>query len=655
MPSKKHLGSHQGSRINRRRTVQLSEFLREDEEGGVLQQAKSQNSNEGSIGWVSVSSVKTPDTQTNESEKTSPSPPTPRIPLNAWGLSSAEKDPYQETFKPDQQAFPDLGMQVKKVKTLALPEANRATGVSLETASPRRGGPVLGNFMPKPLLLSPGKDQAVASWLSSVRSDQRSKPASCSPPKITVLKRPTYQQPKMSWQPVEPAQTRGPFQQKNPPKSPGSIFEYKLQQKRPAGPSSQENPSAREETKSLVEIQAVKEEDALVSAFQDQGQGRSRGFWGESHNSSLGHQSVTKPERETAGGLLQRQDQVLPLIQRSLLNANAKEFRPMVRQPEWEQEQEQEQEQLYPAEEYPPEPYESRLTRRRRLQRAKRSKRWSLEQANYGQVLDIQVPLAQGQQLQQRQRLYAGMQQQQEQQHQQKQQQQQSQASTSFSRCYYSVPPAHHHHQHPRERQRQHQAAQLHQTNHGYPVYATQTAYRAPHAAPVYGAPSSTSSARLDYVAAPATGRAYEAPIAATRRAYRASSYAAPVYVASPIYAAPPSAASTSNLDYIAGAATPRAYGAPPAATSVYAASPTPPSSSNLDYITGAATPRAYGSPPAATPRGYGAPPAVNPVYAAPPPPASSSNLDYVAAPAATQTPYGGYLSMVCPFIWAME
>ncbi|KAH8245760.1 hypothetical protein KR038_007124 [Drosophila bunnanda] len=209
MPSKKHLGSEGRRRTNRRRAVQLSEFLRgDDEPTGQLpgSPAQSQHTNGSSIGdltasTVNVSPIATPDTPIGKPEKApqpSLSPPAPPMPVNAWQLSSSTNDPPQGTFRPDHKAFPDLGKQAKKIKTTATPETKHVTR-SLDSSKARRDCPVLGNFLPKPLLAeeADGKDQASTSWLSSFPSTsdkcQGTKLPSCSPSRITVLKRATPQ------------------------------------------------------------------------------------------------------------------------------------------------------------------------------------------------------------------------------------------------------------------------------------------------------------------------------------------------------------------------------------------------------------------------------------------------------------------------------
>ncbi|KAH8289777.1 hypothetical protein KR054_010782 [Drosophila jambulina] len=626
MPSKKHLDSQGRRRTNRRRAVQLSEFLRGDEESTVqlpVPLAESQNTNESSIGTISstglpgscvaVSTPVSPEAPTEEAEKVAQSPASPAappMPVNAWQLPSGENDPPQGTFMPDHKAFPDLGKQVKKAKALAVPEASMVTK-SLDSAKARRGCPVLGNFLPESLLPdgAAGKDPIVA-------NGQGNKQASCSPPRITILKRATSLQPKSSGcgpmlpeiRPFESATKaavaldavsaleNGPYQQKEqqkqPEKSPESFSERNIPKKGFAGPSRQqmsENPYRRE-TNPLVKFQAGEEYVVTASRFPSEpeispvavpalGRGSSQqkeqlkqaqkspGSFLEklqqkcpagSSNQKMpenpyrreanplvkfqvGEEYVVPASQFSAQVQVQRQslssfweesddsaleehtvEQVLPPIRRSLLNANAQEFRPMFREQEWEQEQ------LYPTRDSSEQLPESRLKRRRRAQRSNRSmKRWQVEHTNCGGQAfenENQDP-AQGQMSQQgavqaqRQRQGAG------------QQQPQEQHQISLHGCYYNSHAAH---------QRQQQQAvtlaqrQLHQGNQQvYPVYVA-----APTAPAAYGAPSAPPV----YVATPF----YAAPPATS--------------AASPFFAPPPAASAAQAIDYVAAPATPN-YG----------------------------------------------------------------------------------------------
>ncbi|KAH8245761.1 hypothetical protein KR038_007123 [Drosophila bunnanda] len=480
MPSKKHLGSEGRRRTNRRRAVQLSEFLRgDDEPTGQLpgSPAQSQHTNGSSIGtipsrnltasFITVSPIVTPDTPIPLS------PPTPSSPVNAWQLSG-KNDPSQGTFKPDNKAFPELGKQGKKLKALSIPETNNAIR-SLDSSKARRDCPVLDSFLLESVLpeKADGKGRAVASWLSSIRSAvgncQDTEPASCSPPSRNTLKTATSQEcqgPSCSSQQISrisshkavstaalavdamPTSESGLSQQKDQqmqPHSPGSSSENKLQQENPSGSSRaniSENPSARE-TRPVVEFQFGDEDVVPASQFSNQDQNQTRSgtlsFWEKSDDSAQEEQAVEHTgEREIAGG-------PLTTISPSLLNVNAQEFRPMVRN------HEREQEQLYPAGESTHQLRETKLMRRRRAQRTKRTnKRRLLAQITCGQIFENEVSEQGAIQAQQ-----------------QGEGQHQEGSQMASPVCYYSAPAANQH---------QERAVTPEQQYHGnqvYPAYVT--------------------------------------------------------------------------------------------------------------------------------------------------------------------------------------
>ncbi|KAH8244894.1 hypothetical protein KR032_002098 [Drosophila birchii] len=334
MSSKKHLGSQARRRTNRRRAVHLSEFLRGDDEPTAqvpAPQPDSQITNQSSLGtipstnrsstFVTVSPVVTPNTP----EKVPPPPPllppAPPTPVNAW-QSSCENDPPQDSFMADHKAFPDLGKQVKKVKPLAIQEANNTT---LDSTKARRCCPALGNFLPKE---AGGKDQAVASWLSDVHSAFNNSQGTKSP---SVSLSVTSQQP-----------------------SPGC-----LTQKIAMHP---ETISQKPACTGISAVDAVLplERGPSGQRTRDQHQSPSgnRSFWEESDDSALEEQTVQRTgERETGGGLLSPN-------RNSLFNANAEEFFPGVR----------EQEELNPAGESTQQQLPiTRLKQRLRFQRSTRT------------------------------------------------------------------------------------------------------------------------------------------------------------------------------------------------------------------------------------------------------------------------------------------
>ncbi|KAH8373576.1 hypothetical protein KR200_005075 [Drosophila serrata] len=165
------------------------------------------------------------------------------------------------------------------------------------------------------------------------------------------------------------------------PQSPGSSSKNNLQQNSTAGLSKQKIPdnlSARE-TEPIVELQAG-DENVVPTQDQTENVGEKHFFWEESDDTSLEEQNVEqKAEQEIAGG-------PLTPISRSLLNANAQEFHPRAR------EREREAEQLYPTGESTQQLSESKLMRRRRLQRTHRKiKRRRFGRGNYGQIFENQV------------------------------------------------------------------------------------------------------------------------------------------------------------------------------------------------------------------------------------------------------------------------